>query len=123
MKLPIDMPKQFNSLLILLLTFIIQNSHSNPRAQSASTSYSLVTYNVENLFDADGVAVYSDYLPTDKQGNSQYSPVDVFTKICHIIEVLKAYENGAGPDIVTLVWNWKVIIHQETMDLWTLLIF
>ena len=53
MKLPIDMPKQFNSLLILLLTFIIQNSHSNPRAQSASTSYSLVTYNVENLFDAE----------------------------------------------------------------------
>ena len=84
MKLPIDVPKKFNSLFILLLTFTIQNSHSNPRAQSASTSYSLVTYNVENLFDADGVAVYSDYLPTDKQGNSQYSPSDVFTKICHM---------------------------------------
>ena len=40
-----------------------------------------IAYNVENLFDADGVAVYSDYLPTDKQGNSQYSPADVFTKL------------------------------------------
>ena len=103
MKLPIDMPKQFNSLLILLLIFTIQISHSNPCAQSAPTSFSLVTYNVENLFDADGVAAYSDYLPTDKQGNSLYSPADVFTKISNIIEVLKAYENGDGPDIVTLV--------------------
>ena len=103
MKLPIDMPKQFNSLLILLLIFTIQISHTNPCAQSAPTNYSLVTYNVENLFDADGVAVYSDYLPTDKQGNSLYSTADVFTKISNIIEVLKAYENGDGPDIVTLV--------------------
>ena len=55
------------------------------------------------MFDADGVAVYSDYLPTDRQGNSQYTPADVHTKISHIIEVLKAYENGEGPDIVTLV--------------------
>ena len=36
----IDMLKQFNSLLILLLIFNIQNSHSNPHAQSVSTSYS-----------------------------------------------------------------------------------
>ena len=90
-------------LFALLLVLIVQNSCTNPRAQSAPTSYSLVTYNVENLFDADGVAVYSDYLPTDRQGNSQYSPADVYTKISHIIEVLKAYEDGAGPDIVTLV--------------------
>ena len=72
MKLPIDMPKQFNSLLILLLIFTIQISHTNPCAQSAPTSYSLVTYNVENLFDADGVAVYSDYL-NRPQGNSQFN--------------------------------------------------
>ncbi len=103
MKLPIDMPKQSILLFILLLIFTIQSRQSNPRAQSASTNYSLATYNVENLFDADGVAVYSDYLPTDRQGNSQYSTADVYTKISHIIEVIKAYENGDGPDIVTLV--------------------
>lgn len=103
MKLLVDMTKQSSTLLILLLIFTIQSSHSILRAQSTSTSYSLITYNVENLFDADGVAVYSDYLPTDRQGMSQYTPADVYTKISHIIEVLKAYENGEGPDIVTLV--------------------
>ena len=103
MNLKTSTSKKTTLLFALLLVLIVQNSCTNPRAQSAPTSYSLVTYNVENLFDADGVAVYSDYLPTDRQGNSQYSPADVYTKISHIIEVLKAYEDGAGPDIVTLV--------------------
>ena len=103
MNLNTSTSKKTTLLFVLLLVLTVQNSCTNLRAQSASTSYSLVTYNVENLFDADGVAVYSDYLPTDRQGNSQYSPADVYTKISHIIEVLKAYEDGAGPDIVTLV--------------------
>ena len=99
----IDMLKQTTHCLFCCSFSPSKIATQTLHAQSVSTSYSLIAYNVENLFDADGVAVYSDYLPTDKQGNSQYSPADVHTKISNIIEVLKAYENGEGPDIVTLV--------------------
>ncbi|TNE71420.1 hypothetical protein EP331_09500 [bacterium] len=66
----------------------------------AQQKYTLVTYNVENLFDADGKAIYEDYNLTDKDGNSLYSPRDVFNKTTNVVRVLKQYNGGAGPDII-----------------------
>lgn len=58
--------------------------------------YSLVVYNVENLFDADGYAVFDDYKP------DVYTPAHVFVKIDHIARLMARYNNGAGPDILVL---------------------
>lgn len=69
----------------------------------SKNEYSLVTYNVENLFDADGLAEYSDYSPTNRDGNPQYTPAHVLTKIKHIVQLMQEYEQGTGPDILTLV--------------------
>jgi len=56
----------------------------------------LVVYNVENLFDADGVAVFADYQP------DVYTPLHVFTKIDNMARLMALYNNGAGPDILVL---------------------
>lgn len=74
-------------------------SAQNPSKES----YTLVTYNVENLFDADGEAVFDDYKPTDRDGNPQYTKEDVLTKIQHAIRVLRQYNAGKGPDIIAMV--------------------
>jgi len=58
--------------------------------------FTVVVYNVENLFDADGEAAYEDYQP------AFYRPAHVLTKITNIARVLQQYEEGRGPDLVLL---------------------
>ena len=58
--------------------------------------FSVVAYNVENLFDADGVAVYEDYQP------SNYTPGHLAVKVKNIVKVLSRVNEGQGPDIVIL---------------------
>ncbi|MBE2204141.1 MAG: endonuclease/exonuclease/phosphatase family protein [Chthoniobacterales bacterium] len=56
--------------------------------------FSVVTYNVENLFDADGVAVYEDYQP------EHYTPEHLAVKVGNIAEVLARIPGG--PDVIAL---------------------
>jgi endonuclease/exonuclease/phosphatase family metal-dependent hydrolase len=60
--------------------------------------FTVVTYNVENLFDADGVATFDDYKETD--GDHTYTPAKFLVKLQNIAKVLKTFNDGAGPDIV-----------------------
>lgn len=59
-------------------------------------TFTVVIYNVENLHDADGVAVYDDYQPT------LYRPAHVATKARNIAHTLQRFRGGAGPDLVLL---------------------
>lgn len=59
-------------------------------------SFTVAVYNVENLFDADGVAVYDDYQPEG------YTPNHVITKATNAASILAKFRNGSGPDIVLL---------------------
>ena len=63
---------------------------------SAEKPFTMVIYNVENLHDADGVAVYDDYQPEN------YQPTHVATKAINVAHTLKKFRAGAGPDIVLL---------------------
>ena len=54
--------------------------------------FSVVSYNVENLFDADGVAAYEDYQP------GSYTPEHLAVKVGNIAEVLA--RTDGGPDII-----------------------
>lgn len=56
--------------------------------------FTVAVYNVENLFDADGVAVYDDYQPAD------YRPGNLLTKVTHVAEALEHIDAGRGPDII-----------------------
>ncbi len=64
----------------------------------SAREFSVVTYNVENLFDVDRVAMFEDYAETGEE--NAYSPAKLLKKIQTIGRVLKTFNEGAGPDIV-----------------------
>ncbi len=88
---------------LLLFSLLLGFTMSCTAQQTETEEYTLVTYNIENLFDADGEAVFNDYKPTDRNGSPQYTKEDVFTKIGNAIRVLKQYNEGKGPDIIAMV--------------------
>ncbi len=61
---------------------------------ASAASFTVVTYNVENLFDADGVAAYDDYQP------AVYTPQHFATKLENIAKVLAKFGGGAGPEVI-----------------------
>lgn len=58
--------------------------------------FSVMEYNVENLFDADGVAAYEDYQP------EKYTPAHLATKAANIASLFSRIEGGRGPDVAVL---------------------
>lgn len=59
--------------------------------------FTIVTYNVENLFDADRVAMFDDYAETGE--DNAYSPSKFLKKLQTIGAVLKTFNGGKGPDV------------------------
>ncbi|MEX0323487.1 MAG: endonuclease/exonuclease/phosphatase family protein [Puniceicoccaceae bacterium] len=59
--------------------------------------FTVVTYNVENLFDLDGVAEFSEYR---QEPEGDYGLVQLMKKLEHIHETLSAFNDGAGPEII-----------------------
>ncbi|NDG70954.1 MAG: hypothetical protein EBY32_06525 [Proteobacteria bacterium] len=58
--------------------------------------FSIVAYNVENLFDLDGTATYEDY------SSDKYTPRHLLVKVCNAAKVLSTVDAGRGPDVVIL---------------------
>ncbi len=56
----------------------------------------VVAYNVENLFDADGVSTYDDYSP------EKYSTRHLLTKLRNAATVLSRTSGKRGPDVLVL---------------------
>ncbi len=61
---------------------------------SAQKTYTLTVYNAENVFDADGQAVYDDYQPRF------HTPEHVYHKVTNIARLMRQYEGGAGPHVI-----------------------
>lgn len=57
-------------------------------------TFTTVIYNVENLFDLDGVAAYEEYQ------SAGYTPAHLRTKLKGIADVLARYDEGRGPDVI-----------------------
>lgn len=62
---------------------------------------SVVTYNVENLFDVDRVAKFDDYVEIPDDPNS-YGPTKLLGKLQGIGKVLQSIDDGRGPDLLLL---------------------
>lgn len=60
----------------------------------------VMVYNVENLFDADGIALFNDYRSDSDTNPSPYSPQKVLTKIRHIAKNIAAAGEDEGPAIL-----------------------
>jgi endonuclease/exonuclease/phosphatase family metal-dependent hydrolase len=56
--------------------------------------FTVLVYNVENLFDADGVAAYDDYQPPG------YGQTQLNTKLGNIAEIVARIDDGRGPDVI-----------------------
>ena len=67
---------------------------SPPPALAPDGTFAVVVYNVENLFDLDGVALYDDYQP------STYTPEHLRVKVANIAQVMARVDKGAGPAII-----------------------
>ena len=63
-------------------------------ASARARPFMVVAYNVENLFDLDGVATYEDYQP------AKYSRAHALTKLQNIAKVVAQFEGGRGPDVI-----------------------
>ena len=70
-------------LLLLLLPFAL-----------SARPFTVMVYNVENLFDADGKALFDDYEP------QRYSRQHILTKLQNITKAVAQIDEGRGPDII-----------------------
>ena len=65
---------------------------------ASAREFTVVTYNVENLADADGVAMFDDYKETGEE--MSYSPAKLLVKLRNIAHVLKSINRGTGPEVI-----------------------
>ena len=65
-------------------------------AAALARPFMVVAYNVENLFDLDGIAGFEEYHA------SRYSRAHALTKLQNIARVVGQFENGRGPDVLVL---------------------
>lgn len=64
-------------------------------AGALAREFSVLTYNVDNLFDVDGVAVYDDY------GAERYGPEQLERKLSNIARVIKS-SGSTPPQVIVL---------------------
>lgn len=84
------------------LVFFFNTACAQIENEADTAHYMLLTYNVENLFDNDGIAVFDDYKKVDRDGNPLYSWQDVLNKARNTAKVIKYANEGNGPDILVL---------------------
>jgi hypothetical protein len=65
-----------------------------------ASEFTVLVYNVENLFDVDGVAVYDDYGDNTWNPERPYTPAQLHTKLRNIVRVLGAVNEGRGPEVI-----------------------
>lgn len=86
--LPLD---KFLATFFLVFSVSDLNSIS---AEGVQQDFTVVTYNVNNLFDGDGIALFEDYQP------DKYSAQHLLKKIQNIVRVLAEIEPDQGPEII-----------------------
>ncbi|MCH6255679.1 hypothetical protein MLD52_03925 [Puniceicoccaceae bacterium K14] len=67
---------------------------------ATSREFTVLVYNVENLFDADGIAEYSDYQVAPFNSSNPYTPKRFLTKMQNIAEVVSQVNEGNGPEVI-----------------------
>ncbi|MGF1531886.1 MAG: hypothetical protein ACFCU4_11080 [Puniceicoccaceae bacterium] len=98
----------FKTLRILLLISFFGTLASAQAVQKKTgesdspTRFTVVAYNVENLFDIDGVAAFDDYQQVSPPNSNRpvYTPEMLLKKVQGHVQVLKQIGNGTGPEII-----------------------
>jgi endonuclease/exonuclease/phosphatase family metal-dependent hydrolase len=69
-------------------------------ALSGEREFSVVAYNVENLFDLDGIALYQDYAQSEPDDPFSYGRLKLLTKLKNTAAVLQTINDGMGPEVI-----------------------
>lgn len=88
-----------------LATDVPGDRHSDspvPQPGQHIAEFTLVAYNVENLFDADGVAIFNDYQQNAPGEPFAYTRQKLLTKLANASAVLSALDHPRGPDVILL---------------------
>ncbi|MEY4798796.1 MAG: Endonuclease/Exonuclease/phosphatase family, partial [Verrucomicrobiota bacterium] len=84
--------KRFLSLFLFLCTSLVWAVETTtPSAQR----FSVMAFNVENLFDLDEVSLYDDFVVTGSSPE-RWTPEKLASKLSRIAAVLKASHDGRG---------------------------
>ena len=67
---------------------------------AADSEFTVLAYNVENLFDLDGIAIYKDYIQDEPDDQFTYGRPKLLTKLQNITAVLKTFNAGRGPELI-----------------------
>ncbi len=78
-----------------LLPFLLAGALA---ATATAREFTVLSYNVENLFDADKVATFDDYVENSTPDG--YSPAKALNKIKGVAAVLKTFNDGQGPEVI-----------------------
>lgn len=70
-------------------------------AEKPPTEFSVVAYNLENIFDIDGAAMFDDYRQDEADDPFTYSRRKLFTKLENATAVLAALDVG-GSDVILI---------------------
>ncbi len=90
--------KRLLSLTLFLCTSLVWAVETTtPSAQR----FSVMAFNVENLFDLDEVSLYDDFVVTGSSPE-RWTPEKLAGKLSRIAAVLKASNGGRGPDVLIL---------------------
>lgn len=81
--------------LVLALLLVVAGLAAQER------TFTVMAYNVENLFDADEASLYADF-PAAGDSPHRWTPEKLSRKLASIIAVLKSVDNGKGPDVLVL---------------------
>ena len=84
--------RQFPCLAPFIFVFLCLNTGCSKKINS----FEVVAYNVENLFDTDGISLYDDYKP------DFYGETELSNKLKVICEVLRKIGGPTGPSVVLL---------------------
>ncbi len=69
---------------------------------SADDEWVVMVYNVENLFDIDGISLFEDYAQDASGERDAYDAERLLTKIDNHSQIIASCNGGRGPDIVAL---------------------
>lgn len=83
------------------LTLLIATTSCARPAPSGPTEFTVVAYNLENVFDVDGVAIFNDYRQDEPDDPFTYSRRKFLTKLENVAAVLSALDSG-GPDVILI---------------------
>ncbi|MBX3419337.1 MAG: hypothetical protein KF851_17160 [Pirellulaceae bacterium] len=86
--------KRCRLITLTVLAIFLAGGTSAVAQSGEQEEFLIVAYNVENLFDIDGISLFEDYRA------EQYKPLHLLRKLQNTAAVLATMQDGRGPEII-----------------------